>query len=35
MSNTNIEELSREDLLRIIQRDRFVKEQMAARIAAT
>ena len=34
MSNTNIEDLSREDLLRVMQRDRFVKEQMANRIAA-
>jgi hypothetical protein len=34
MSNTNIEDLSREDLLRVLARDRFVKEQMANRIAA-
>ena len=34
MSNVNIEDLPREDLLRVMQRDRFVKEQMANRIAA-
>ena len=34
MSNTNIEDLSREDLIRVMHRDRFVKEQMANRIAA-
>ena len=34
MSNTNIEDLSQEDLIRILQRDRFVKEQMAGRLAA-
>ena len=33
MSNTNIDGLSREDLLRVVQRDRFVKEQMSARLA--
>ena len=33
MSNTNIEDLSREDLLRVIQRDRFVKEQLSVRVA--
>ena len=34
MSNTTIEDLSREDLLRILNRDRFVKEQMSARIGS-
>jgi hypothetical protein len=34
MSNTNVEDLSREDLLRILQRDRFVKEQLASRIGS-
>jgi hypothetical protein len=33
MSNTNIDDLSREDLLRILNRDRFVKEQLSARVA--
>jgi PP-loop superfamily ATP-utilizing enzyme len=36
MSNTapNIEEFSREDLLRILHRDRFVKEQLSGRVAS-
>ena len=34
MSNTSIEDLSREDLIRILQRSNFVKEQMAGRLAA-
>ena len=35
MSNitNSIEDLSREDLLKILERDRFVKEQLAFRIA--
>ena len=33
MSNT-AEELSREDLLRILTRDRFVKEQLSSRVAS-
>lgn len=32
MSN-GLEDLSREDLLRVLARDRFVKEQLAGRIA--
>ena len=33
MSNINPEGFSREDLLKILQRDRFVKEQLASRVA--
>ena len=37
MSNTpptNIDDLTREDLVRVVQRDRFIKEQLSARIAS-
>ena len=34
MSNTNIDDLSREDLLKLLQRAQFVKDQQAQRIGA-
>ena len=34
MSNTGMEEFSREDLIRVLQRDRYVKEQLASRVGS-
>lgn len=34
MISKTLEDLSREDLLKIMQRDRFVKEQLAQRLGA-
>lgn len=33
MITTNVDDLSRDDLLRVLERDRFVKEQLALRVA--
>src|SRR5262245_28468757 len=35
IATRSVEDLSREDLLRVLERDRFVKEQLSIRLAST